>query len=1234
MRLPYDDWPHDVLYDWGKILDEPIFAASAKSNLSSITWHSYNTNLGGLYNSSFEISGYSESDLYSATTNYSGYWDGDDYIRDVYIALTNLSNNNTSKLNVVTTRQRPILSNPAFSSDGELLLLAFYNESDKKHYVRIWSVKNKKFIADVWGWGLVSTMAFSPDGKYLAFGTNNSAITEPGAFLDGVNAEYAFSNGYTIICSFVDIFDVSQLDKSNISQFQSKWMHRLCTYAPPANINRIRFSSNSRYLAVNGSNANLDPFPRIYGYVTEDNRPYTLPTMAYPTAGYEDLAYIRNFYPLNTGPLLANIPDGWIDTFPLWDYSEEAGEYVTIWDMDAGSGPAVVTDCAGAQVTKFIVDDIISNFTLSSDSKLLAATSRIPQGIQLYLLNIETGKWLIDGLYITDSNANSVIYDIELSTNNKYLYANGGCWRLYSGEQTTEYYIVDCDEAPSGKLCDTYRYKIGSFAAQDGMTYKLDQDDSDTDNWYKVVTDVYNDGFIYDNYARQRGMTDYLKSAIVETTLGISTTSRPTKVYAALMKNVKSGGTLVKRYSYIPKSKNWTQSDTEKLRLLELPDSNRIQVDFAVSGNKIGDENDDSHPCYYWDAINVNDVVFPAPNKNLGKAKYIGLFDDEASGNLLFWVEINEFEYRKGIEFTVRASELCIKLWGAFGLAAKDILQYFLCKSNESGDTNTDQELLNSITVSRLKFISPTSLVFELDNINYNSNTDIQDAYKSSDKDNLQCYIESSYMKIVAAKTDSLNDTLTHTITRTSVIISDYTDYVAHFKLDDDSLNNLVINEVGIDGYLGSILYSDPDSATVSTSGKIGTAFYLDTDQYVYIRDGDSSAFETMLQSPFSVSMWFKGDDRLSPPDHPQVLFHVGDYDLNNTSLNGNANEDNYFEIVYQRVSGIIYAVYKAGGNFSVSCSNTNAVDSGWNHVVVTPDGSDIKLYVNGEEVSYNSTYTSDMSGITMSDFRVEYPSDYNWDKEHIGQSRPAGPVCMGSGVAHYIGIIDDVRMFSKSLSTSEIDDLYAASDNEGELTSPIDLSSADTIEFRARSSRTGANFRIGIVDDGGSVYEYDVDISEADTWESKTWDISSLGTMTLDSVSEIIITITNANSANNIYLDSIVTRKYDYDEDPLYHSVAAADWDAISSLNDVPIVGGYENNKEYKSIINDDVEYIKGVGLYNNDFEAIYEFKIDNSASTYNRPTLNGETLQFEIKSSDELVVAPGEIVLGMGEC
>lgn len=87
---------------------------------------------------------------------------------------------------------------------------------------------------------------------------------------------------------------------------------------------------------------------------------------------------------------------------------------------------------------------------------------------------------------------------------------------------------------------------------------------------------------------------------------------------------------------------------------------------------------------------------------------------------------------------------------------------------------------------------------------------------------------------------------------------------------------------------------------------------------------------------------------------------------------------------------------------------------------------------------------------------------------------------------------------------------------------SPIDLSGQKNVKFQVRASRTGSNFKIGLHDSGGTTTEVTPNVLSANTWQEINLDISAVSDANKDVIDSIIITITNADVANTIYIDNM----------------------------------------------------------------------------------------------------------------
>lgn len=84
-----------------------------------------------------------------------------------------------------------------------------------------------------------------------------------------------------------------------------------------------------------------------------------------------------------------------------------------------------------------------------------------------------------------------------------------------------------------------------------------------------------------------------------------------------------------------------------------------------------------------------------------------------------------------------------------------------------------------------------------------------------------------------------------------------------------------------------------------------------------------------------------------------------------------------------------------------------------------------------------------------------------------------------------------------------------------------LDLSDFNTLKLDIRSTRTGSNIKIGIHDSGGTTSEITPNVTVADTYQTKSWDVSGVSNANKDAIDQIIITVVNADAENTFYIDN-----------------------------------------------------------------------------------------------------------------
>ena len=164
-----------------------------------------------------------------------------------------------------------------------------------------------------------------------------------------------------------------------------------------------------------------------------------------------------------------------------------------------------------------------------------------------------------------------------------------------------------------------------------------------------------------------------------------------------------------------------------------------------------------------------------------------------------------------------------------------------------------------------------------------------------------------------------------------------------------------------------------------------------------------SSTYQSVLRSSFSFSLW--------------VRLEVGHASFNKLLMNfphGDSSNPEYIQFFTQ--NSYFKAYYRAGGSY-ISVNQTTGPlpngDSGWLHLVlvgIRTSSTDhtLKIYKNGSEVASNDSSTVDFEDFTTT------------EKIAIGR----GSSSSGSQTYHAFKV-DDVSIWSKALSSTEVSNLY-----------------------------------------------------------------------------------------------------------------------------------------------------------------------------------------------------------------
>jgi hypothetical protein len=170
--------------------------------------------------------------------------------------------------------------------------------------------------------------------------------------------------------------------------------------------------------------------------------------------------------------------------------------------------------------------------------------------------------------------------------------------------------------------------------------------------------------------------------------------------------------------------------------------------------------------------------------------------------------------------------------------------------------------------------------------------------------------------------------------------------------------------------------------SVTSSEGVVGTGMLFDgIDDYISLEDSD-----ILKPTEITVSAWIKRS--FSPTNYETVLVKSTD-----------ANWGDGYGLTYNDNNKLSFWINNYGLHYVETDINTD-----WNHVVGTYNGSAITLYLNGVEID---------------------SSDYNESISHTSEKLFIGKGSPATSDYFWTGQLDEIAIFNKSLSASEVSDLY-----------------------------------------------------------------------------------------------------------------------------------------------------------------------------------------------------------------
>jgi hypothetical protein len=207
------------------------------------------------------------------------------------------------------------------------------------------------------------------------------------------------------------------------------------------------------------------------------------------------------------------------------------------------------------------------------------------------------------------------------------------------------------------------------------------------------------------------------------------------------------------------------------------------------------------------------------------------------------------------------------------------------------------------------------------------------------------------------------------------------------------SVNDATTIDVSGNGWVGT--FGSLNRSTAAVMGRIHEAIYFGSGDG-YISFGDFTGLNG--KSAMTVAFWFKLDN--------SMINTGGNYFV---SKWGELADQQTF-VVIGGGSEILFAIRATNANFQFKSTSGAGIEYGkWYHFVGTfENNNDMRMYINGIEQAIFAGYNDNISTINNTDNSLT-----------IGES----PFTNGNSAIS--GSIDDVRLYDRSITASEVKTLY-----------------------------------------------------------------------------------------------------------------------------------------------------------------------------------------------------------------
>ncbi len=182
-------------------------------------------------------------------------------------------------------------------------------------------------------------------------------------------------------------------------------------------------------------------------------------------------------------------------------------------------------------------------------------------------------------------------------------------------------------------------------------------------------------------------------------------------------------------------------------------------------------------------------------------------------------------------------------------------------------------------------------------------------------------------------------------------------------------------------------------------SGQVGTAYEFDGAQTDYL--ASEQRYDTQGALPtVSACAWFNTDESTGTFDNWALL----DFD-----------RSEYFNLFVYGNGSVGFATTDQSGTIHDMATPGTYNDGSWHHACAVYDGTEKKIYVNGTLVKSANPYGGNALGTGTTRYGV------------VGDGSEMGSFDGSRNGFGFTGRIDEVRLYNRSLSASEVSDLYSA---------------------------------------------------------------------------------------------------------------------------------------------------------------------------------------------------------------